>query len=418
MQIVDANGELLHITLMIDNELKALIPPLTSDELSLLEASIKADGCRDAVTVWEGKNVVVDGHNRYAICQRNNLPLKVQFKSFDSREDVVVWMCRNQLGRRNITQFQRDKLALEIEEAFSAKARLNQSHGLTAPNRTLLSNSDKSVSRINTREEIAAIAGTSSTGIAQTKAVLDSAPEPVIKAAERGDITRNQAYELTRVLKNAPEPVKSKVIELSERGKLPTLNEVKGFVKQEKRTEKVESLQEQAWLTETFNVIYADPPWRYDYTKAESRAIENHYPTMTLDDICKLPIASITANDAVLFLWATSPKLEEAMRVVREWGFTYRTCAIWDKEKIGMGYYFRQQHELLLVATKGQLPVPEPSDRISSVIRSERGRHSEKPELFYEIIEAMYPEYPKVELFSRNARQGWKGWGNEYANAA
>jgi len=160
-----------------------------------------------------------------------------------------------------------------------------------------------------------------------------------------------------------------------------------------------------------YSLIYADPPWQYDYTKAESRAIENQYPTMTLDQICELDIPA--ASDCVLFMWATSPKLQESFEVLRAWGFTYRTCAVWDKEIIGMGYYFRQQHELLLVATKGRPGTPDESARISSVIKSRRDKHSKKPDLIYGMLEGMYPEMNKIELFARNERNGWDGWGNE-----
>ena len=100
-------------------------------------------------------------------------------------------------------------------------------------------------------------------------------------------------------------------------------------------------------------MILADPPWRYDYTKADSRAIENQYPTLTLDGICELPVAQVFADKAILFLWATSPKVAEALQVMTAWGFDYRTCAVWVKDRIGMGYYFRQRHELLLVGTRG-----------------------------------------------------------------
>ena len=162
-----------------------------------------------------------------------------------------------------------------------------------------------------------------------------------------------------------------------------------------------------------YSVIYADPPWRYEYSQSESREIENQYPTMDLDSICNLAVPA--ADDCVLFLWATSPKLEDAMRVIDSWGFTYRTCAIWDKQKIGMGYYFRQQHELLLVATKGSPPVSDPSDRVSSVISAPRGEHSRKPEIIYEVIESMYHGRPMVELFCREPREGWAVWGNEVA---
>jgi N6-adenosine-specific RNA methylase IME4 len=146
----------------------------------------------------------------------------------------------------------------------------------------------------------------------------------------------------------------------------------------------------------------------------DNRAIENHYGTMDLDAICALPVAQAATPDAVLFLWATSPKLAEAMRVIDAWGFTYRTCMVWVKDKIGMGYYARQQHELLLIATRGELPAPAPANRPASVVVSPRQRHSKKPPVFYTVIERMYPEFRRRELFARDARAGWEPpWGNQ-----
>ena len=161
-------------------------------------------------------------------------------------------------------------------------------------------------------------------------------------------------------------------------------------------------------------VIYADPPWQYDFSLSDSRKIENQYPTMKIEDICNLPIANIEGDDCVLLMWATSPKLIEAMRVIEAWGFIYKTCAVWVKDKIGMGYYFRQQHELLLVATKGNPPMPAPECRVSSVIQAPRLEHSAKPESVYSIIDGMYPDTQKIELFARsNGRKGWTAWGNQ-----
>ena len=163
-----------------------------------------------------------------------------------------------------------------------------------------------------------------------------------------------------------------------------------------------------------FPILLCDPPWRYDHCETENRAIENQYPTMTLEEICALEVAGSTTDDAVLYLWSTSPKLYESMKVLDAWGFSYRTCLVWDKEKIGMGYWARQQHELLLVATRGNPPTPAPEDRPASVIRSSRpAKHSEKPVEAYEIIEKMWPTLPKLEMFCRSHRQGWTAWGNQ-----
>jgi N6-adenosine-specific RNA methylase IME4 len=161
----------------------------------------------------------------------------------------------------------------------------------------------------------------------------------------------------------------------------------------------------------TYNVLLADPPWRYEFSETTRREIENQYPTMDLDAIKALELPQ--EDDCILFLWATAPKLEEAMQVLNSWGFTYKTCAIWDKEKMGMGYWFRIQHELLLVGVRGNVRAPETDARFQSVIRSPRSTHSSKPEVVYEMIEQMFPNKKYLEAFARSNREGWSSWGNQ-----
>lgn len=209
---------------------------------------------------------------------------------------------------------------------------------------------------------------------------------------------------------------KVKVGEMTVMEAAKEIRQVKTEQRREDRLEKIVEISQGNVELKTENrypVLYADPPWRYDYAETENRAIENQYPTMTIEDICALPIADLATPDAILFLWATSPKLVEALRVIKAWGFTYRTCAVWNKQKIGMGYYFRQQHELLLVATRGSIPAPPPALRPSSVFSQSRNEHSAKPAQFAEWIEAMYPTLPRMELFCRSPREGWATWGNQ-----
>ena len=201
------------------------------------------------------------------------------------------------------------------------------------------------------------------------------------------------------------------LVEKLDKGEVSIHKAYKDIRRQELRKEKQEELQTRELPTGAFEVILADPPWRYQFSETQSREIENHYPTMDLDDIKNLNVPS--ADDSVLFLWATAPKLEEALEVLNSWGFTYKTCAVWDKEKIGMGYWFRGQHELLLVGTKGSFPTPEPSARFSSIIKEPRSTHSTKPKVIYEMLEAMFPGRTYLELFCRTPRDGWEVWGNE-----
>lgn len=188
--------------------------------------------------------------------------------------------------------------------------------------------------------------------------------------------------------------------------------------KSERREERLEEISRNNTELDTsvrYPIIYADPPWRYENPPMGSttRSIENHYPTMTLEEICELPVSDLAGDDALLYLWATAPKLAECFEVIQAWDFEYRTCMVWDKEKIGMGYYARNQHELLLVCRRGAIPPPETGTQPSSIYREPRGEHSAKPLFFYEMIEQAYPSLQKIELFSRSPREGWAAWGNQ-----
>jgi N6-adenosine-specific RNA methylase IME4 len=161
-----------------------------------------------------------------------------------------------------------------------------------------------------------------------------------------------------------------------------------------------------------FPVLYADPPWQYEGSVSSVRRVENQYPTMTLPEIKALDVPA--SDDAVLFLWVTSPKLTEGLEVMASWGFTYRTSMVWVKDRIGMGFYARQRHEFLLIGRRGDLPAPLESRRPDSVVEAPRGEHSTKPDVFYELIERMYPFPGKwCELFQRRPREGWTGWGQQ-----
>ena len=193
------------------------------------------------------------------------------------------------------------------------------------------------------------------------------------------------------------------------------VNPVTTAEKQERRAERERSLAATQWPTGKFGVIYADPEWRFEPFSRDTgmdRAPENHFPTSAVDEIARRPVDTLAAKDAVLFLWATVPMLPQAIEVMAAWGFTYRSHFVWIKDRIGLGYWNRNQHELLLVGSRGSIPAPAPGDQWSSVLRAPAGRHSEKPDLAYDMIEAYYPTLPKVELNARARREGWAIWGN------
>jgi N6-adenosine-specific RNA methylase IME4 len=167
-----------------------------------------------------------------------------------------------------------------------------------------------------------------------------------------------------------------------------------------------------------YGVIYADPPWRfqpYSRITGMDRAAENHYPTSPLAEIKALDVKSIAAVDCVLYLWATAPMLPQALDVIGAWGFAYKTCAVWNKDRIGTGYWFRNKHEILLVGTRGHLPAPAMGTQWPSLVEAPVRSHSEKPTVFYDMIEAYFPTLPKIELHARCVvrRPGWDVWGLE-----
>ena len=190
--------------------------------------------------------------------------------------------------------------------------------------------------------------------------------------------------------------------------------------KRERRAKREAELGERqrALPEKRYGVILADPPWRfepYSRTTGMDRAAENHYTTSALEEIKALAVASIAAADCVLFLWATVPMLPQAHEVMAAWGFAYKSNFAWAKNRMGTGFWNRNKHELLLIGTRGHVPAPAMGTQAASLIEAPVGRHSEKPAVFYEIIERYFPNLPKIELHARSAvaRPGWDVWGLE-----
>lgn len=163
-----------------------------------------------------------------------------------------------------------------------------------------------------------------------------------------------------------------------------------------------------------YRVVYADPPWSYGNRLVEGYgAAENHYPVMSIEELCDLPVDDMTEDNAVLFLWTTSPLLKESFEVIEAWGFEYKTSFVWDKVRHNMGHYNSVRHEFLLVCTKGEC-MPDVQKLFDSVVVQERSKtHSEKPEIFREMIDTLYTHGKKIELFARKTVDGWETWGNQ-----
>lgn len=196
------------MNLTIDPEFKNLIPPLTSEEYAGLEESILAEGCRDSIVAWHG--ILIDGHNRYEICEKYGIPYSIMETDFESRDAVKLWMMKNQLARRNLNDFQRIEITHKCEDAVKAKAKERQatSTGGTAPQ--LMENfpqADKGASR----DELGKMAGVSGKTYEHAVIVMEEAPEPIVEATRRNDISINAAYQVTKMEPEQQEEISERI---------------------------------------------------------------------------------------------------------------------------------------------------------------------------------------------------------------
>lgn len=174
-----------------------------------------------------------------------------------------------------------------------------------------------------------------------------------------------------------------------------------------------------------YQIIYADPPWRYRDKRKNPKTDRPRkyggigYPTMAVEEICELPVKNISDDNCILFIWVTFPILEEVFKVIKAWGFEYKTLGFsWikinkndGKPFFGIGHYTKSNCEVCLIGLKGKVkPI---SDQISSVIISKRGIHSEKPHIIREKIVKLCGDLPRIELFFRYNIPGWDCWGDE-----
>jgi N6-adenosine-specific RNA methylase IME4/ParB-like chromosome segregation protein Spo0J len=459
--------------IQINLEYEALVPRVTAEEYQTMKESIKLHGIREPIVINPQK-IIIDGHTRFQIAKElalKEVPYREeQYESLYAEKMTVIEL---NLHRRQLNTAQKCELGLKVLEFTTEEAKERNKFklpekgekGFKQIKSKIKNNEFQLGSNITTKLEIERLDDKITKPL--TKAIDDVMSNLIPSTDFTNIFDKDQAYmdwkqarnveilsdpqkrkeweekikqtsnnekkEMGKAIEQAAEKVGVSASTLQHYKKMtevaktnPTLekerqeairgtksvNKVFNSAKQiEKREDKKVQLQARKLPEDKFEVIYADPPWEYEFSETEKRSLDNQYPQMHLDDICKLPIN--TTDDAILFLWTTSPKLEEGLKVLKSWGFTYKTNMVWIKDKIGMGYYARQRHELLLIGTKGKIGVPDPKDRPDSVIESPRDEHSKKPDL-YELIERMYPYRRYIELFARQKdRKNWTYWGNE-----
>jgi len=358
----------------IDPELKSLIPPLSEDERSQLEQNLIENGCRDPLVVWDG--VLLDGHNRFEICQRHGIEFSTVEIDLPDREAAEDWMDANQLGRRNLSP-----------DAF--KWILGRRY-----NRTKKADGQRGPKKLDQNEPASTAAK-----LAKEHAVSEATVKRAAKFAE--EVAKvpeiRQAVEQGRPVLQVKRELKERAREQrreENRQKVATVKSPDQVVKQTK-----------------FATIVIDPPWDWgdEGDVNQMGRAKPDYSTMSIDDLLALPVGNMADEDCHLYLWITNRSLPKGFRLIERWGFRYITALTWVKPHFGMGNYFRGQTEHVLFAVKGSQPLKRKD--LGTVFNAPRGKgHSAKPDEFYELVESASLG-PFLELFSRSDRPGWVAWG-------
>ena len=360
-----------------------LIPPLTTEEFKQLEDNCLSEGIREKILTWDG--FIIDGHNRFEIATRWNLEYETESKYFKNEEAVKEWMILNQFGRRNLSNYQRSVLALELEDVFSKKAKEKQ-----GKRNDISVNSP--ISKLDTRKELSKVASVGEQIIARVKVIEAKAPEEVKAKLRTGEVSINAAYkEIKKEEKKAE--------------RLGKIEEIK--------TEIAKGLKAPNGL---YDVIAIDPPWEYsERGGSSSKSFDDDgnrggvdYPTMTVEELKKINIPC--KDDSVIYLWTTHAFLRDAFNLLDAWDFTYKATIVWDKVSMGMGRNIRMQVEFCLLATKGKPILDGSGER--DIITEARRQHSRKPEEFYTKVDNMTAGY-KLDYFAREQRDGWFTYGAE-----
>lgn len=366
-----------------------LFPEMSESQFDELKQDIAQNGLQIPILVHAGK--VVDGRHRLRACSA--LGIIPKFAELEAANDKSVEqsVISINLHRRHLTESQKAIIAGRLTNSVIGA---NQ-HTAGA------------VSQRKVAEEL----GISVDSVQRGKKVLNNGIPELIAAVSDGKIDISNAAKIAQLAKQDQSKLNFDDIKaIQEASK--AINKAKFETRRMERIQEIEAKRANNKPLEsslgTFSVIYADPPWDYMGELAVG------YPCMSVQEICNMPIDQISTEDAVLYMWCSSSLLPEALQVVSAWGFKFKTSAIWDKGFSGQGTYFRQGHEVLMIATKGSVPEVPYDARPSSVLKFKRREHSRKPDEMYQIINGMYPELNKIELFCRGVpTQGWSGWGNE-----
>ena len=372
-------------------------------------ADIGKNGLRDKILLDD--DMILDGRNRHRALLKLGKCTPECFETFEdycartgTKFDPIAFVVSKNIHRRHLTT---------RERAFAAARLADLKQGQRKSANLQLSDTP-------TQKEAAEMLNVSPRSVASVKKVLNDGADETIEALEKGSVAVDVAESFAQLSKEE----QAAIIQQSADPK--AVNKVVADLRAEKtakkklaRAEKERALAGKAMALPDgkFQVILTDDEWQFEPYSRETgmdRAADNHYPTSGIEALEQRDVASLAADDCVLFMWATAPMLPQAISLMGKRGFTYKSHVMWFKEgRKGTGYWFRNCHEILLVGTRGKIPAPAMGEQWDSVVKAPVGKHSQKPDIFYELIEGYFPNAKKIELNARRARKGWFAWGNE-----
>jgi N6-adenosine-specific RNA methylase IME4 len=398
----------------------SIFPMMNGDELAELADDIKTRGLRERIWLmptpggWAPySGAVLDGRNRLAACELAGVEPSYNVYRGD---DPVGFVVSLNLKRRHLSESQRALVAAKI------------------------ANLDRGA---NQHSEGPSIEGASDmlnvghASVERAKSVIAKGAPELVAAVEAGAVSVAAAADLAKALSHdeqaellarcdpkavvrAARSIRHELIATHRATKLGKIGELARSGRPLLPDLAARYPDIQRWP-----IILADPAWRYEKLGHTERAVENHYQTMPIDEICALPVAEIATSTAVLFLWCPGAILAAgwAHRVADAWGFALVSQLVWDKGHIGVGSWVRNRHENVMIGVRGDFPPPPQGPLVpDSLFAAPRGAHSAKPDRVHEIIEAAWPDLPRLELFARlrddsvatvAPRPGWAVWGNE-----
>jgi N6-adenosine-specific RNA methylase IME4 len=379
-------------------------PPMEDAEFEALCSDIGENGLLEPIVLveFEGEEVLLDGRHRLLACLKTGV--EPWFDTFTGDSPVTYVVSKNK-HRRHLTPSQLAMIAADLKPLYEEEARKRQlatlKKGDEKPDQETVPDREKGQSR----DQAGAAMGVSGRSVSKAEKVIAGGCD------ELQDAVRNKLIDVTMGEKLAKRPVKEQrqILKKIEESPKQNANSVLRKHDKDKIVTRIKK-EPQPTLEGPFRVMTADPSWQYEKRKEDgTQRGQTPYPTMEPKEIMALGemVGGLVHQDCILWLWVTNAHLPVAFEVIDAWGFEYKTCLTWVKDKMGTGDWLRGKTEHCLLAVRGK-PVVDLTNQ-STELRGAVREHSRKPEEFYKMVEKLCPG-AKLEMFATEAREGWQMW--------